>query len=170
MLPVCSYCLHDWDAALPKWQAFLFTAPDCCVAHLLGFRVASKVWKISSANFYNLLTFSAVSDGLSIRVAYDHDLQPPHSTKLWLIAFFYLLLIIQENLLCRWASYGVSCVHLVGEKNLKDVITPIVLHWRITLYIKLAAITFGITSCSFRPCPRYHQSSCHYPMKSTVCF
>lgn len=177
MLPDCSCCLHDKDAVCPRSvKALLFTAPDSHAAYLFGFRVTSKMVKISSANFYNLLTFSTASAGFNMRVSHCHSSQPLHNIKLWLIVFFYLLFNYSGKsesltlyLLDGQASYRICCLDFAGEQNLRDLSYLQVL-WKITSYINSAANTFGATSRPFRPYPRCHQSSCHYPMQPTISF
>lgn len=65
-LPVCSYCLHEKGAIYSRSGK----APASHTAHGVGFRAASRMLKICSANFYNLLTFSAASAAFSMRVSH----------------------------------------------------------------------------------------------------
>lgn len=100
-----------------------FSSQVLTVTQHPGFRVASKMLKISSANLHSLLTFSTAFAGFIMKVSCGHNSQLLHNIKLCLIVFLYLLFScsgkpepLTSYLLYGQASYWICCFHLTGKR------------------------------------------------------
>lgn len=121
--------------------------------------------------------FSTASAGFSMRVSCGHISLPLHKIKLFNTLFLPTFSLFRKAWIFHFMSHlwpslignmGFSCNGKTEAK--RSIISLNILLLKMTFCISWADSTSGVTSCPFRPCSSFDQSSLHYPLQPTVCF